>query len=136
MRGRNQKIAEPKIPRESLNSSTIQKYLKEVSVKSPGADMKQAGTKDKKTQMKQKVGQGEKLREDTEQEGAGAMSDMEESRNPAFSINKIEMIEMFTKLENVIKSEILNVRSDMSHLLRRWKILKKLRTPRQKSYRT
>lgn len=119
MRGRNQKTAKPKTPRERLNTSTIQKYLKEVTSKSPAADMKQAGRKDKKTQLKQKGGQGEKPREDMEQEGAGVMNDSEEIRNAIPFISKAEMTEMFTKLENVIKSEILSVQSDISHLLRR-----------------
>lgn len=32
---------------------------------------------------------------------------------------KTEFLDMFAKLENVIKSEILNVRTDMGHLLKR-----------------
>lgn len=60
MRRRTQRTTEPKIPRESLNSSSIQKYLKEASSKSPGLDMKQVGTKEKKKdQLKQKGDGGE-----------------------------------------------------------------------------
>lgn len=63
MRGRNQRTAESKTPRESLNTSlntsTIQKYLREVSAKSPAAvDMKNSGTKDKKTTDETKRGSG------------------------------------------------------------------------------
>lgn len=120
MRGRTQRAAEPKTPRESLNSSSIQKYLKEASSKSLGADMKQVGMKDKKKdQLTQKGGQGERSREDPEPEGVFAISDMEEQRNIALIRNKTEMLEMFPRLENSIKSEILNVRTDMGHLLHR-----------------
>lgn len=120
MRGQAQRTAEPKTPRESLNSSSIQKYLKEASSKSPGSDTKQAGTKDKKKdQQKQKGGQGERPRQDPETAGACASSDMEEQRSMELAPNKTEMMEMFARLENVIKTEILNVGTDMGYLLRR-----------------
>lgn len=62
---------------------------------------------------------GERPREELEPEGAYASSNMEEQRSMALVRNKTEMVEMFAKLENVIKAEILNVRTDMGHLLRR-----------------
>lgn len=120
IRGRAQRSAEPKTPRDSLNSSSIQKYLKEASSKSPGTDTKQAGTKDKKKdQQKQKGGQGERPREDSELEGGPATSEMEGQRNIALIPTKAEMLEMFSNLETAIKSEILNVQTDMGLLLRR-----------------
>lgn len=120
MRGRSQKAAEPKTPRESLNSSTIQKYLKDVSTKSPGLDKKQTGTKEKKKELaKQKGETGENIRDDPEQLRVLERSMMEEQRNFALIPTKPEMLEMFSKLENSIKSEILNVRTDMGHLLQR-----------------
>lgn len=59
MRGHSTRTTEPQNTRESLNTSSIQKYLKEVSAKSPGMEAKQPGTKDKKKeQQKQKGGRG------------------------------------------------------------------------------
>lgn len=117
MRSRTQKSAEPKTPRESLNSSSIQKYLKKTSVKSPGTDTKLAGIKDKKKdQTKQK---GERPREDLVCEGGSGSSKMEGQRNMDVLPTKVEMMEMFANLETAIKSEISNVRMDLGHLLRR-----------------
>lgn len=48
MKGRSHRVAEPKKPRDSLNTSNIQKYLKESQIKSPSMDNKQQSTKDKK----------------------------------------------------------------------------------------
>lgn len=48
MKGHAQKAAESKKPRESLNSSSIQKYLKEAQLKSPVMDKRQQSVKDKK----------------------------------------------------------------------------------------
>lgn len=39
---------------------------------------------------------------------------------------KIELLEMFAKLETVIKTEILNVRTDMGHLLKRVEIVEEV----------
>lgn len=39
---------------------------------------------------------------------------------------KIELLEMFTKLETLIKTEILNVRTDMGHLLKRVEIVEEV----------
>lgn len=54
-----------------------------------------------------------------EQEGAGVSSDPDETRNTVSPLSKAELIEMFMKMENVIKTEISSMRSDMSHLLGR-----------------
>lgn len=53
MRGHTQKATEPKTPKESLNSSTIQKYLttKEVNPKSPGLEKETAGGKREKERV-------------------------------------------------------------------------------------
>lgn len=45
-------------------------------------------------------------------------SSMEEQRNIPQMPTKMEMVEMFAKLEDSIKSEISNVRTDMGFLLR------------------
>lgn len=120
MRGRSLRATEPQNPIESLNTSSIQKYLKEANLKSPGMEVKQSGTKDKKKdQQKQKGGQGDRPREDPEPEGAFSSSDTEEQRIMALAPSKTEMIEMFAKLESAKKAEILNVHTDMGHLLRR-----------------
>lgn len=39
---------------------------------------------------------------------------------------KMDMLKMFTKLENSIKTEILNVMTDMCHLLKRVEIAEEL----------
>lgn len=122
MRGRSSRTTEPHNTRESLNTSSIQKYLKEASIKSPGMEVKHPGTK-KKEQQKQKGGQGDRTHEELVLEGASASSTAEEQRMMALAPSKLDMSEMLTKLEkkleSVIKPEILNVRSDMGHLLRR-----------------
>lgn len=120
MRGRSSRVAEPQNSRESLNTSSIQKYLKEANLKSPGMEAKQTGAKDKKKdQQKQKGGQGDRAREEQELDGASVCASVEEQRIMALVPSKSEMIDMFAKLENVIKAEIVNVRTDMGHLLRR-----------------
>lgn len=68
--------------------------------------------------MKNKVDQGEKPREEKDTEGELDLRKMEEQSNIAPIPTKLEMMEMFAKLENSIKSEITNVRMDMGHLLR------------------
>lgn len=120
MRGRSQKATEPKTPKESLNMRAIQKYLKEASAKSPGLEKKQLGTKDKKKEpVKHKVDQGEKSREELKSTGELDFSKMEEQRNLASIPTKTKMLEMFAKLEILIKMENSNLRTDMGHLLSR-----------------
>lgn len=122
MKGRSSRQVETNNPRESLNTSSIQKYLKEAGVKSPGMEGKHLGTK-KKDQQKQKGGQGDRPHEEPDSEGTSAYTVAEEQRIMAQVPSKTDMSEMFTKLErkleSIIKEEILNVRSDMGHLLRR-----------------
>lgn len=118
MKGRSTRTTESQSTRDSLNTSSIQKFLKEASAKSPSMETKQTGSKEKKKeQQKQKGGQGDKVREELDTEGASAWSSAEEQRIMALVPSKTDLIEMFTKLESVIKSEIANVRADMGHLL-------------------
>lgn len=120
MRGRSQKATEPKTPKESLNMSTIQKYLKDASSKSPGLEKKRTSTKEKKKELgKLKVDQSERSREELDLEGEPDSSIIEDQRKMALIPTKTQMLEMFEKLENLIKAEISNVRLDMGHLLRR-----------------
>lgn len=114
MKGRSQKSADPNKPRDSLNSSSIQKYLK-----SPSMDNKQQEIKDKKkASTKNKGAQG-----GTPSVGipSEAEPDLSMEADPAIEAlpTKTEIQDMFTKLEHSIKAEILNVRTDMGHLLKR-----------------
>lgn len=119
MRGQSQKATEPKTPKESLNTSTIQKYLKEASSKSPGLERKQTGAKEKKKKLaKLKADHSEGSREELDPEGEPNSTITEEQRKMALIPTKTEMMEMFKKLEISIKAEISNVRMDMGHLLK------------------
>lgn len=124
MRGRSQRVVEPKKPRESLNSSSIQKYLKEVSSgspKSPAQESKHQGGKEKKKDsVENKGAQGGIPREDVKD-----LSIEEEDIMKSLP-TKTELLDMFAKLENVIKSEILNVRTDMGHLLKQVEIVEEI----------
>lgn len=98
---------EPKTPKESLNLSTIQKYLvtKEVSPNSLDTEKKQQGVKEKKkVVVKQKRGSGDKASEDTGREMDLNISKMAEQRNESQIPSKIEMMEVFAKLEISIKN--------------------------------
>lgn len=121
MRGHSQRGVEVKQPRESLNSSSIQKYLKGPNLgspKNPAQESKQQSGKDKK-------------KETGKNQGAHGETSVEERKDtcPAEDITmeplstKTEFLEMFAKLENVIKTEILNVRSHLGHLLKRVEIV-------------
>lgn len=120
MRGRPQRGMEVKQPRDSLNPSSIQKYLKEAnpgSPKNPAQESKQQSGKDKKKDSSKIQGaHGGTPGEERKDIGPAEDSTMESLPT------KTELLEMFAKLENVIKSEILNVRTDMGHLLKRVEI--------------
>lgn len=82
--------------------------------------MKQAGTKEKKKdQQKQKGGQGERSNEEPSLEGAVASCTLEVQSNMEVGLNRTEMLELLAKLESVIKTEIMSVRTDMGQLLQR-----------------
>lgn len=116
MRGRSQRASEPKTPRES----SIQKYLKDASSKSPVLEKGQTSLRGKKKELgKLKVDQSEKSREELDLEGEPEISIREDQRKMALIPTKTEMSEMFEKLEKSIKAEISNVNTDMGHLLRR-----------------
>lgn len=88
--------------------STIQKYLtKDGNTKSPGVEKnKKQGTKEKKKDPgKQKGDLSDKSREDINIESQLESSKMEEQRINAQIPTKMEMIEMFAKLENSIKRD-------------------------------
>lgn len=122
MGGRSQKTTEPNTPRESLNTSLIQEYLKDASVKSPAPEKKQLGAKEKKKELAKNKGvQGGKYREELEPEGEFNLS-MAEGRDMDSIPTKTDMLAMFAKLENLIKTEILNIRTDMGHLLKQVEI--------------
>lgn len=117
MRGRPQRGAEGKQPRESLNTSSIQKYLKETnqgSPKNPAHDNnQQSGKEKKKEKAKSQGANGGSIR------GESGTPNMMEDPSMESPLTKIELLEMFAKLEVVIKTEIHNVRTDMGHLLKR-----------------
>lgn len=115
MRGRSQKSAEPNKPRDSLNSSTIQKYLK-----SPGMENKQQEAKDKKKVVtKNKKGPGGGMASAVNISEVEPDLTMETDPVGEALPTKTEIQDMFVKLEKVIKAEILNLRTDMGHLLKR-----------------
>lgn len=124
MIGRSNKASEGKKPRDSLNASTIQKYLKETQAKSPIMDNKQQCVKDKKKDpTKNKGASGGTPR--------GAISpgpelDLSIEANMEALPTKIEMQDMLTKLENILKAEILNIREDLGHLLKRVEIVEEI----------
>lgn len=81
---------------------------------------KQLGAKEKKKELaKQKGDQGDKTREDIGMERGLDSSSMEEQTNISQMPTKMEMMKMFVKLENSMKSEISVVSVDMGHLWRR-----------------
>lgn len=121
MRGRTLKGSEPKTPKESANTSTIKKYLtKDGSPKSPGLEKQQQGIKDKKKDPGKKKGEiSDKSREDISTESELEISKMEYQEASTRMPTKLEMSEMFIRLENSIKIEISTKRADLGQLLRR-----------------
>lgn len=117
MKGRPQRTADSNKSRDSLNSSTIQKFLK-----SPSSDNKQQepmDTKDRKKAVPKSKGvQGGAATSETHTEGP-LMFNMETDPSREVLPTKTEIQDMFVNLEKVIKAEILNVRTDMGHLLAR-----------------
>lgn len=80
-------------------------------------DNKQQSTKDKKKDLtKNKGASGGTPRSAI---SPGPEFDLSTEANMEALPTKIEMQDMFTKLENVLKAEILNIREDLGHLLKR-----------------
>lgn len=102
MRGLSQRGAEVKQPRESLNSSSIQKYLKEPNPGSPknlAQESKQQSGKDKKKETGKNQGAHDETPEEEKKDNSPA-EDISMEPLPT----KTEFLEMFAKLENVIKT--------------------------------
>lgn len=86
--------------------STIYKYLKEASSKSPGQERKQTGAKEKRKELaKLKADHSERSKEELDPEGEPDSSIMEKRRKMALIPTKTEMMEMLEKLETSIKAE-------------------------------
>lgn len=124
MKSRSNKVTEPKKSRDSLNTSNIQKYLKDPLTKSPTIENKQQSTKDKKKDpLKNKGVVGGTSRGDTSPE-----HDLDLSSEPSIEVlpTKTEIQEMFGKLEKVLKAEVLNLRTDLGYLLKRVEVVEEV----------
>lgn len=128
MRGRTIKNNEPKTLKDHANTSTIKKYLtKEGSPKSPvpdksGPEKQKQGNKDKKKAPGKKKGElldqpKEDISISTESEFD--RSKMEEQGTGAQLPTKMEMVDMFLRLETFIKTEFTALQTDLGHLLTR-----------------
>lgn len=113
MRGRTQRTTEPKTPQRNFKHKFNSEVFKREEPQSPGEEKKQDNLKGKKKEVtKSKGAQGDKPREGTGIGMAHNPITSQDQGSMAQMPTKLEVMEMFAKLENSIKSEITNVRGD------------------------